>query len=1652
MSESFDVGRIEAYLTLDRSAFQAGLAAALAEGERFEGTTFTARLNLDTRQADTKLAAFDAAAARPITTTLSADTRKADAAVLLSRKTATRPADMPVDADTAQADREIVLTQADAERPVTMPVDASVVGAETVVQVLRSMATTTAVMPVDASVVAAETVIQVLRARAEQPAPFDVMPRMDGADFARVEAERAALGKPIEVPINLTGALGAALGGATAGGGAHPSWASAVLGNLGWDSGVGRWRQMTGADGGQFATDPQLLAALTGLVNGGGGPEGGVLPPELIAALGAAGSGSGGGLSPGQLAALMAASGSGGGGLPPGALAALLGAAGGGAAGAAAGGAAGGALGAAGGALWLHSAHLFMPEALGLASALVSVAAGITTLGIASAGTLVDIATGFRAVSTAQNSIAAAIPGTTQWATATASLGQAWSAIPAILQPAVSAINNMMSGFGRSPLATEIQRFWGGQAQIIAKLFSGGGNTFAPLILATERAMVTVEKIISSAMGSGGLGRIVGTLSKMVGPATVELVQLAGAVAHIAIGFAQAVQAGQGMEAIVNIFRAISSFVNSSLVQGFITGWVDLDRVVTDVVGSFFKLISMSSAITGGMHSVGVAVGFVASGLVLLKSVSFVMGQMGRDTTAFQASMTGLLKQTAGVAAFVIGVTGLVSAGTHLVGLGDPLTSAWRAVAGAIGVASRAGMSGATTIRGYTADLKGTIPVTGNVTAAMDLLVRSEQSIGSSLVSAATGFKTFQVAAVQSVSQIIQNLQTQNQSLASWAADAQILIRRGMNPAAVASMAQQMPQDLGAMVHASSQQLTNLNAVFAEKLLEAKMSSQNGVNAMFAAMKQGLVSGTPAVRAGAEMLAVTLGKTLGIPFNGTLQSVNAIGKALQTLPASMVATLAGKMGQFSSATLGAATATKRAASATGGWLTTLGSVVMDLAGVAIGLKPTIGAVKSLWAGLGRLGSGFLDVLANLVPFNVGMEAVPLEADAAATAADTAGLSFSAMFGPLGLAVAGLTALVLWLNNSGSAAAAAGKSFAKDFITRVQSATTSVGQQESMLRDEISRLQSVDRSLTSTIMTYGRFGTRLGQTTTVLGKNQAQYTKNQAAIKALTGQLDSMSKSTAASTSAQRAFNAVQTSAASPTQQLTQYQNLLTQQTQVLTTAVNNANSALNTLIGTQLSADQAAIAFQSNLASLTASLKTNGSTMNINTQAGRANRTALDNVSQAILSQITAMTNQHDTIAKINSILVAHEGQLKQVGIQYGLSTSQIQTYLQQMNLTPSEVITTLKQQGYQQGLSQVTNLNNAINQLHNKTITVTVQEIATGTGLRGHFGAAAGTIMKAATGTVIPRAAAASGMVTHSPTYLVGEDGSGHDEYVIPTNPRYRSSAMRLLGGLVGALGMRQPTPLALGGVMRGPIHTGPVVQARGGSVDRQVALGFATGGISPASVTQFASNAGSGFAQQVSSAAAAAAGAGGSAVPSSTVALLGEQMAAARGWTGPQWVALNDVAMRESGWSMTAKNPSSGAYGIAQFISGPSEYAQYGGNAGSPGGQIAAMLNYIAARYGTPTAAWAHEMSAGWYAKGGVLGGAGIPFQVLDSGGYLPPGLSLSYNGLGRPEPVGGAMGGGVNLTVHNHIGGSVAGEITAALRASEQRTMRLLEEVLQ
>ncbi|OXN00088.1 aggregation-promoting factor C-terminal-like domain-containing protein [Bifidobacterium vansinderenii] len=85
--------------------------------------------------------------------------------------------------------------------------------------------------------------------------------------------------------------------------------------------------------------------------------------------------------------------------------------------------------------------------------------------------------------------------------------------------------------------------------------------------------------------------------------------------------------------------------------------------------------------------------------------------------------------------------------------------------------------------------------------------------------------------------------------------------------------------------------------------------------------------------------------------------------------------------------------------------------------------------------------------------------------------------------------------------------------------------------------------------------------------------------------------------------------------------------------------------------------------------------------------------------------------------------------------------------------------------------------------------------------------------------------------------------------------------------------------------------------------------------------------------------------------------------------GWGGTNFDSLVKLWNKESGWSWSAENKSSGAYGIPQSLPG-SKMATFGANWKDDAAiQINWGLSYISGRYGNPDTAWAHSQKTGWY-----------------------------------------------------------------------------------
>jgi hypothetical protein len=93
-----------------------------------------------------------------------------------------------------------------------------------------------------------------------------------------------------------------------------------------------------------------------------------------------------------------------------------------------------------------------------------------------------------------------------------------------------------------------------------------------------------------------------------------------------------------------------------------------------------------------------------------------------------------------------------------------------------------------------------------------------------------------------------------------------------------------------------------------------------------------------------------------------------------------------------------------------------------------------------------------------------------------------------------------------------------------------------------------------------------------------------------------------------------------------------------------------------------------------------------------------------------------------------------------------------------------------------------------------------------------------------------------------------------------------------------------------------------------------------------------------------------------------------IAQQLLAADG-EGNQFSCLEPLWGQESGWSVSASNPGSGAYGIPQALPGSKMSSAGPDWQTSAATQIKWGLEYIQSTYGSPCDAWSHEQSAGWY-----------------------------------------------------------------------------------
>lgn len=400
-----------------------------------------------------------------------------------------------------------------------------------------------------------------------------------------------------------------------------------------------------------------------------------------------------------------------------------------------------------------------------------------------------------------------------------------------------------------------------------------------------------------------------------------------------------------------------------------------------------------------------------------------------------------------------------------------------------------------------------------------------------------------------------------------------------------------------------------------------------------------------------------------------------------------------------------------------------------------------------------------------------------------------------------------------------------------------------------------------------------------------------------------------------------------------------------------TQAVKDTTTATNDYFNAAVTADQASAAWTLSLDALKTALKTNGDTLDVNTVAGAKNRQAIDTLVTATDKLIEKELASGDTADQMRTKIQGYVDKFDLATTSVGLTTKQVAALNTQYGLTPTSINTEIS-----------VNVSAAEASL----AALAAQAKAAFSAAGGSAGIIGGSYSLPAgyTPPVTPptQHRAGGGPTAAGQPYIVGENGP---ELFMPDLGGTIVNDARIQAALIGITGSDYATQ-----VVRQTIGQANLAMA---ALSRMSATASAAGGSGGAN------------------------------------AQLMQQMAAARGWAGAEWNALYAVEMREAGFNQFARNAASGAYGMPQAL--PESKLPFAGQAAGgsdPGAQIAWMLDYIAGRYGSPSGAWNHEVSAGWY----------------DQGGKLPQGLSLALNTTGHDEIHTGGGGLTVNVEVHGNV----------------------------
>lgn len=164
-------------------------------------------------------------------------------------------------------------------------------------------------------------------------------------------------------------------------------------------------------------------------------------------------------------------------------------------------------------------------------------------------------------------------------------------------------------------------------------------------------------------------------------------------------------------------------------------------------------------------------------------------------------------------------------------------------------------------------------------------------------------------------------------------------------------------------------------------------------------------------------------------------------------------------------------------------------------------------------------------------------------------------------------------------------------------------------------------------------------------------------------------------------------------------------------------AADQLKDAIDRLNGANQNAYGSQITFEGAVDSLTASMKENGRTMNVNTERGRANRSAVLAAAQAAQAHAQAVADQTGSVDKGNAILAAHRERMIRAMIATGMNRAEARRYVDQVLKIPKTAPTQVKQPGMAQSKADALTLRQRLQDIP-KSLTIPVRVKITSTAM----------------------------------------------------------------------------------------------------------------------------------------------------------------------------------------------------------------------------------------------------------------------------------------------------------------------------------------------